>query len=242
MSETLIRRVYELEDADIKRVNRGQREVTAYATVFGVPTEVTDKYGHYWEEINRAAFNRTIKGGISRVQVFYNHGYDLSGRPNMLGAVPIATPIDIRPDARGLITVSRYNDGEVADAVLAAWDGGEIKGQSFSGKVYRDNDRGQRGGIPHIERMELGLREYGPTHSPQYEEAGLIAIRSKSDLEGLLRDMLPGIIGTLPAGTDDGTPPSGHGAQDEDSGSSLARARLTLKRKRLIGDTTDETS
>ncbi len=240
MSETLIRRIYELEDVDIKRVNRGAREVTAYATVFGVPTEISDKHGHYFEEINRSAFNRTIKGGIGRVQVFYNHGYDLSGRPNMLGAVPIATPVDIRPDARGLVTVSRYNDGEVADAVLAAWDGGEIKGQSFSGKVYKDNDRGQRGGLPHIERMELGLREYGPTHSPAYEEAGLIAIRSKDDLRDLLRDMLPGIIGTLPADKKDDTSPSGHGVQDVDSGSSLARARLTLKRKRLIGEPRNE--
>jgi len=205
VTERMISRVYTLDDVDIKRVNRGQREVTAYAAVFGQAAEIRDKHGHYWEEIHRSAFSRTISRGYGNVQVFYNHGYDLTGRPNILGAVPIATPTKIEADSRGLITVSRYNDGELADAVLAAWEGGQIRGQSFSGKVYNDRELGTRAGIPHIERTELGLREYGPTHSPAYEGAGLIAIRSQDDLVELVRSILRDV-----SATPTGSPTEGH--------------------------------
>jgi phage head maturation protease len=79
MAERLISRYVAISDMDIKRVDRKGREVTAYATFFGQPSEIRDKHGHYWEEINRTAFNRTISHGVGRVQVFYNHGYDLTG-------------------------------------------------------------------------------------------------------------------------------------------------------------------
>jgi HK97 family phage prohead protease len=204
MTDTLISRWVAIDDMDIHRVNRSQREVTAYATFFGQATEIRDKHGHYWEEINRSAFNRTLSHGFGRVQVFYNHGYDLSGRPNMLGAVPIGSPTDIKADNRGLLTISRYNDGEVADAVLAAWEGGQIRGQSFSGKVYQDRTKGQREGLDHIERTELGLREFGPTYSPAYEGDGLVMIRSQEDLAELVRAILPSLI--TPAGTLDASP------------------------------------
>lgn len=247
MTDTVISRVYSLEDVDIKRVDRKGREVTAYATVFGIPTEVRDKHGHYFESISRTAFNRTLSHGWKRVQVFYNHGYDLTGRPNMLGAVPIATPENIRPDTRGLITVSRYNDGELADAVLAAWEGGQITGQSFSGKVYQDEPRGRRGNLEHIERTELGLREYGPTHSPAYEDAGLIAIRSREEFLEVVRSLLidelagtpigaalaskgnTGTTATPAPGAADADPPTGHSSR-------TSLSRLALKRKRVTGE------
>lgn len=239
MSERLISRWVAIDDVDIHRVNRKMREVTAYATFFGQPTEIRDKHGHYWEEINRSSFNRTLSHGIARVQVFYNHGYDLSGRPNILGAVPIASPVSIKPDGRGLLTVSRYNDGEVADAVLAAWEGGQIKGQSFSGKVYQDRVKGQRDGLEHIERTELGLREFGPTHSPAYDGDGLVMMRS--DLEDMIRAIVPTLIdpaGTplaSPPGSTTSTTPPGPGADDVDSalGHSSLRDRYALRVKRM---------
>ena len=202
MAET-IERSFELADFDIKR-NRNGRTVTAYAAVFGQPAEIQDAHGHYWEEINRSGFNRTLSHGISRVGVFYNHGYDLSGKPNGLLAVPFATPEEIRPDGKGLLTVSRYNDGPLADAVLAAWEGGQITGQSFRGGVFQSKSKGKRDGIPHIERTELGLKEYGPTHSPAYEGAGLVAIRSQEDLAELIRSMIKDMTGT-PSGAAPGT-------------------------------------
>ena len=236
MTERLISRWVAIDDMDIKRVNRKAREVTAYATFFAQPAEIRDKYGHYYEEINRAAFNRTLSHGFGRVQVFYNHGYDLSGRPNILGAVPIASPVSIKPDGKGLLTISRYNDGDVAEAVLAAWADGQIRGQSFSGKVYQDRTIGQRDGIEHVERMELGLREYGPTHSPAYEGDGLVMMRS--ELEDLVRSMLPTLIQPTAtpvdsaAGSTTGPTPSGPGTEDEDStaGHSSRNARIARAR------------
>lgn len=237
MSERLISRWVAIDDMDIRRVNRKAREVTAYATFFNQPTEIRDKHGHYWEEINRSAFNRTLSHGFGRVQVFYNHGYDLSGRPNILGAVPIASPHSITPDGRGLLTISRYNDGEVADAVLAAWEGGQIRGQSFSGKVYKDRVKGSRDGLEHIERTELGLREYGPTHSPAYDGDGLVMMRS--ELEDVIRAILPTLID--PAGTplasragssSTSVTPPGPDADDEDSAAGHSSRNRNLARAR----------
>jgi HK97 family phage prohead protease len=191
----IIERSFEVADFDIKR-GRSGRTVTAYAAVFDQDAEISDGHGHYIERINKSAFNRTLSHGIKRVGVFYNHGYDLSGKPNGLLAVPFATPEEIRPDGKGLLTVSRYNDGELADAVLAAWEGGQITGQSFRGTVFQSRKGAKDGRLPRIERTELGLKEYGPTHSPAYDGAGLVAIRSQEDLAELIRSMISDMTGT----------------------------------------------
>lgn len=243
MTIELISRFLAADDLDIKRVNRTQREVTAYAAAFGQEAEIVDKHGHYWEKINNAAYNRTLSHGIQRVQVYYNHGYDLTGRPNMLGAVPIASPVSITPDGHGLLTVSRYNDGELADAVLAGWEGGQIKGQSFTGRVYQSRKVGRNGGLDVIERTELGLKEYGPTPSPAYEGAGLVAIRSQEDLAELVRSMIESMVGTPSGDSPDqnGTPIPGPAAPEDSpvghSGRNRNKARqvANLMRARELG-------
>lgn len=235
----IITRTFAVADFDIKRARQG-RTVTAYAAVFDRPAEIRDAHGHYHETINRSSFNRTLSHGIKRVGVFYNHGYDLSGKPNGLLAVPFATPEEIRPDGKGLLTISRYNDGELADAVLAAWEGGQITGQSFRGSVYQSRQKGKRDGIPYVERTELGLKEYGPTHSPAYEGAGLVAIRSQEDLAEMIRSMISAALppGTpvAPPGDDSDTPASGTvAAGDSPTGhSSRNRARQILLRARAL--------
>lgn len=240
MSIELVTRFLPVDDMEIRRVNRKEREVTAYAALFNQPAEIRDKHGHYWEQINRAAYNRTLSHGIGRIQVFYNHGYDLTGRPNMLGAVPIATPRNVDPDGRGLLTVSRYNDGEVADAVLAAWEGGQIKGQSFTGRVFQSRKVGRNGDLDVIERTELGLREYGPTHAPAYEGDMLVAIRSQGELAELVRSMIADITGTpVDSPADIATPDPGPGApEDSPSGHSLrtqARRNALIARRLALG-------
>lgn len=234
----MIDRTYAVSDLDITRTDRAGRTVTAYAAVFDQEAEIRDVHGHYVETINRSAFNRAVSHGIARVSVFYNHGYDLSGKPNMLGAVPIATPVEIRPDGKGLLTISRYNDGELADAVLAAWEGGQITGQSFRGAVYQSRDRGKRGTLKVVERAELGLKEYGPTHSPAYAGAGLVAIRSQDELAEMMRSMISEMVGTPLASptarVTATTAPDAPGDSPADGHSSRTRARRNLQRVRAL--------
>lgn len=245
MSQTTISRFLELGDIDIKRVDRRAREVTAYATFFDQEQEIRDRHGHYFEAINRSAFNRTIGHGIDRVHVIYNHGYDATGKPNMLGSVPIATPASITPDGRGLLTVSRYNDGEMADAVLAAWEGGQIRGQSFTGRVFQSRKKGRNGRLDIIERTELGLREYGPTHAPAYDGDMLVAMRAQfPGFEDLLRSMIVDIQGTPPGAPSTGDtetslvtpadPAESHSSRNKN----IARARAARMRLEQISGST----
>jgi HK97 family phage prohead protease len=178
-------RTWDLEGIEIQRGGDG-RTVEAYAAVFDTPAEIRDQHGHYMEQIDRTAFNRELarsrpQGGRDywRTNVFYNHGTDLSGKPNGLLSVPIGSPQDIRPDGKGLFTVTRYNKGEVADSVLEAIRAGDIRAQSFRGRIYKSEKQAGRGGLPTIRRSELGLTEYGPTHSAYYADAGIVAVRAE---------------------------------------------------------------
>ncbi len=175
-----ITRVAPLLDFEIVRDGDG-RTVTAYAAAFGNPYEVRDADGHYDETINPAAFNRTIKrGAVKSAQVHFNHGLTLWGTPSDKWTEPIGTPLEIKADGRGLLTVTRYGRTPAAEEVLQMWKDDMIRGQSFRGAVYRSaKPRPGANGRPMIERLELGLREYGPTPNPANAEAGLVAIRSQ---------------------------------------------------------------
>lgn len=229
-------RTWDLEDIEIQRGGDG-RTVTAYAAVFGQDAEIRDQHGHYIERIDARAFAKTLQETKpERIGVLYNHGMDATGRPNMLGSVPIGTPLEVRADGRGLLTITRYNRSEMADAVLAAIADGQIRGQSFRGRVFKSNRaRGER--LPIITRTELGLREYGPTHAPAYEGAGILAVRSASDLEDMVRTMITNMLPTNTAG--DSTTPTREPETDESPTHSdrarHARRNAMLMRARDMG-------
>lgn len=228
-------RTFDLDTIEIERGGDG-RTVTAYAAVFDQDAEIRDQHGHYMERISRTAFARTLKNGpVGRIGVFYNHGYDLTGKPNMVGSVPIGTPLDVRPDQRGLLTVTRYNKSPLAEQVLEAIRDGQIRGQSFRGRIYKSAD-----GAPHasgrktVVRSELGLTEYGPTHSPAYEGAGILAIRSADELTELIRTMIHEQTGTHSLAGDQATP-DGPGPEDSaDSHSRKNKAQQLLMRARAM--------
>ena len=178
---TVITRTVPLLDFEISRAGDG-RTVTAYAATFGDPYEVNDDEGHYDETLNPAAFNRTISNGALRsTRVFFNHGLTLWGTPSDRYSMPVGVPEEIRADGRGLLTVTRYAKTELGDEILELWRDGAIRGQSFRGAVYESRRVTSIGpnGRPVIERMQLGLREYGPTPHPANQAAGLVAIRSQ---------------------------------------------------------------
>lgn len=164
------------------------RTVEAYAAVFDVPTEVHDQHGDYIEIIDRKAFNRDINNGaVRRAQVLLNHGYDAQGKTGGLQQAPLGSPVEIRADERGLLTVSRYNDGPLTEQVLAGIRNGDYRAQSFEGPIRRSDPsrppgRSRTGNLPTVRRLELGLRNYGPTATPYYPQAEITAVRSAAEL------------------------------------------------------------
>jgi HK97 family phage prohead protease len=225
---TVYARSWALDGIEILRAADGHgdgRTVKAYATPFDVETEITDAHGHYLEVIDRTAFNRTLSHGIDRVGVFYHHGLTIHGTPSDFGSVPIGSPIEIRPDSRGLLTVTRYNKTPLSESVLEAIRSGDIKGYSFRGRIIQSNPnrmpRTKNGALPVIRRMELGLTEYGPTPTPAYRDASIEAIRTV--LQEILTSTPPRDSDHNPA-----TPNPGLGAEDPRDAHSIRLKRLAF--------------
>lgn len=250
---SLFVRTFALDDIAIRSGGDG-RTVEAYAAVFDTPAEIRDGHGHYMETISRTAFNRQIGLGIGRVGVYYHHGMTLHGTPSDLGAVPIGHPVEIRADGHGLRTVTRYNTSPLADSVLEAIRNGDLRGYSFRGPIYKSTPsrvpKSRPGAdLPMVTRTELGLLEYGPTPTPAYEEAGIMAVRSAEDFLAFLdeeererfkADLIRTLTSTTPPDEvvepdqemSTATPEAGPGTEDQpvDDGHSgrlaIARARL----------------
>lgn len=182
-----------LLDFEIERSGEG-RTVTAYAATFADPYEVVDFDGHYDEIINRAAFNRMLGRGYDRVQVLYNHGRTISGTPTAEFSKPIGVPVEVRAEPKGLLTRTRYLKTPLGDEVLEMWREQAIRAQSFRGPIYRSAPpRPGANGRPVIERLELGLIEYGPSPFAVNVGADLVAIRS-----ALLDDRLEALADLSP--------------------------------------------
>lgn len=249
-------RLWALDDIEIRRGGDG-RTVEAYAAVFNTPTEIKDQHGHYMEVIDRAAFNRAISHGIDRIGVFYHHGMTLHGTPSDLGSVPIGSPVDVRADGKGLRTVSRFNKSALADSVLEAIRAGDIKGYSFRGRIFQSTPNRPAlrtrtaGELPTVTRTELGLTEYGPTPTPYYADAGILAIRSVDavahELRALDESTRAELIRILAASTPHGdpdaeynaTPTEGPGAEDPPvealRSASMAQVRRKIAVAKILG-------
>ena len=188
-------RLYQLEDIHILRSADGGdgRTVEAYAAVFGQEAEIQDHEGHYIEVIEPTAFSRAIdhaqraRGGFpGSVKVLYNHGMTIQGTASERFSMPIGVPVDIRAEARGLLTRTRYSETPLADEVLENIRSGAITSQSFTGRIMRSDPqlrRGDRhrpdstGALRTVRRTELGLREYGPVLWPAYSGAEILGVR-----------------------------------------------------------------
>ena len=213
-------RLYALEDIHILRSADGGdgRTVEAYAAVFGEPAEIQDHEGHYVEVIDAGAFNRAIdhasrgRGGFpGSVKVLWNHGRDLSGAASDRFSMPIGIPVDIRAEARGLLTRTRYSETPLADEVLENIRAGSITSQSFTGRIMRSDPQlrrgekyrpGPAGDLRTVRRTELGLREYGPVLWPAYSGAEIVGVRMST----------PGAYALDPDEFDEALPPDGEPA------------------------------
>lgn len=167
-----------LIDIEVSRSGDG-RTVTAYAATFDTPYEVRDFDGHYDEVITRTAFNRAIGRGVDQIRVLYNHGRTIWGTPSERYSMPLGTPIEVRAEARGLLTVTRYAKTPLADEVLELIREGGLKAMSWRGAITGSNPpRKGPNGRPVRERTQVGLDEYGPTPFPANNSAAILAVRN----------------------------------------------------------------
>lgn len=173
---------------------REGRVVEAYAAVFGTPAEIVDQQGHYTEVIDRSAFNKAIKDAApagKRAEwltgVFYNHGLTIHGDSAPEFSVPLGRTLHIEADSTGVLTRTEYAQTRLADDILELIRQGSIRAQSFTGRIIRSSPELTTGGrygpdrtgaLTTVRRLELGLREYGPTPIPAYQAAEVVGVRS----------------------------------------------------------------
>lgn len=217
--------------ADLEVGGAEGRTVTAYAATFNNRYEVTDQWdGTYLEAIRASAFNKALERS-HRVVALFNHGRDLAGRPAERYAMPIGTPVEIRADGKGLLTRTRYAKTPLGDEVLELVRDGAITGYSFRGPIIRSAPPVNSGfGLPVIERLELGLIDYGPGTVVANQEAAVVGIRSQALLERIdsltdeQREQLEALIGPLSPdtstgaanGTHESTPPGSSNTDTQD--------------------------
>lgn len=190
-------RIYPLEDIHILSRAEGDgsgRVVEAYATVFDQEAEIHDHQGHYMEVIDRAAFDQVLAriarapGGLAaQVKVLFNHGKTVGGAEAPEFQLPLGKPLDVRPEARGLLTRTEYDASDpFTERVLSKIHAGTITAQSFVGGIIRsspelrgpgDRHRARNGTLTTVRRMVLGLREYGPVLFPAYSGAEILGVR-----------------------------------------------------------------
>lgn len=184
----VIERSFALDDIAIRAGGSG-RTVVAYAAVFDSPYEVRDFEGHYFEQIHRSAFNRAITNDVPAVCLF-NHGFTpQTMQPSDRYGMPLGTPLEVRADTRGLLTVTEYAKTDLADEVLELIRAGSITSQSFRGPIYQSRPAGNRDGLRIVERVQLGVRDYGPTAFPVAREAVIVGVRSQAALLEQLDDL-----------------------------------------------------
>ena len=186
-------RAVALDDIRIRAGGTG-RTVEAYAAIFGEPAEIVDADGHYYELNHPTAFARTIAHRSGGFPVVYNHGMTIAGTPSDRGSVPIGVSKEVRVDKRGVLTISEYGHSELADEVLEAIRMGAVKAQSYGGRFLRSDPRVPRGGfrpgldgkLRTVTRMEVAMREFGPTPFPAFAGAAITGIRAQQVLGALL--------------------------------------------------------
>jgi HK97 family phage prohead protease len=195
-----ILRSFAIDDLVVRSDGDG-RTVDAYAAVFGQPTEIRDQYGHYYETIDRTAFDGVLKRNV-KPAVFFNHGRDIYGNPSDKWSAPVAVHRSAAADGRGLRVSSWYVNTPAGDEALELMRSGAVDGFSFSGKPNRSRTIAAARGedLPTIVRQELGLAEYGPAVFRAYADARVLAMRSEHLVDELVEmpsDQLAELVAVL---------------------------------------------
>lgn len=242
-------RSFPLIDIAIRSGGDG-RTVEAYAAVFNHPTDIADADGRYREQIAPVAFNAAI-AARSDYPVYFNHALTMYGTPSDVWSAPVGITAELRTDERGLVSVWRADKTDRGDDVLEMIRNGTVRGQSFSGRFSESLPKKPRGGyrpdarsgeLPLVTRMNVVLRELGPTPNPAYSTAAIIGVRAGIDLSGLSPEERADLARTLaatPEGQagegipDVGTAAEGQAVEDTSAGIRAGNVNRYLSLRKL---------
>jgi HK97 family phage major capsid protein len=110
-------------------------------------------------------------------------------------SVPLGKPLEMKPDKRGLYTVTRFDPGPENDRILTAIQSQSLRGMSYTGVfVQSDPERSgysqykpdRNGELPLVTRKEIALIEYGPTPIPAFVTAEIVGVRAR-ELAAMVR-------------------------------------------------------
>lgn len=233
MSE-FARRSVVLDDAplEVARSSDG-RTITGYVAVHNIEAQVADMHGRYREMNAPTAFNKTVAERGNKFLVTYNHAMTLHGTPSSEFSVPLGVPTDVTIDDRGVRASIKIDRTPLGDAILEGARSGSIPGMSYFGTFVKSSPEKPRGGyradrsgaLPLVTRLEIAMRELGPTATPTYDAAEIIGVRALvASIEGLTNEGRAELIDLLQQGYElRSTTPEGEPADlDTPTGAVLA--------------------
>ena len=201
-----------LDDAPLEVARSGDgRTLVGYIAVFDVAQRIRDIHGTYDEVNARTAFNKSIADRGTKFLVTYNHGMTLYGTPSSEFSVPLGVARSVTADNRGVLVEIGVDKTPLGDVVLEGARSGSIPGMSYTGGLVKSTPEKPRGGyrpdrsgaVPLVTRMEIALREFGPTPTPAFDAAEIIGVRALvQSIEGLTRSERAELIELLSSAHD----------------------------------------
>lgn len=185
-------RMVSLDTSEL-RADADNNELVGYGAVFNSPTLINSWEGRFEETIAPGAFRKTIEERGDRVKVQFDHGMD-----SRYGSAPIAVPVELREDAKGLFVRAEFVNTEAGRDIRELIRSGAVDGMSFRFSVIRDS-WDNTADTPVRTVQEVRLDEVGPVTWPAYE-ATTVGVRS-AEAFALLRSHF--------GAADSGTPAEG---------------------------------
>jgi phage head maturation protease len=126
--------------------------------------------GHFMERIAAGAFAKTVRENFSNIRAILSHGKDPSLGQTVLGKIESITEGADGASAR--INLFRSVPGLLLDGLRAGVYGASFRGDALQSKVVSRPKRSDHNpkGLPEITRLEIRLRDVGPTPFAAYSE------------------------------------------------------------------------
>ena len=137
--------------------------------IFNRWQEISDAQGRYLERLSPGVFRKSLKERFAGIRAVLSHGKDPS-----LGSTVLGKIAEIREEAEGAI--ARVNLFRAVPELLLDGLRAGVYGASFRGEPIKSETNWHPGisrhnpeGIPEVTRLEIRLRDIGPTPFAAYE-------------------------------------------------------------------------